>query len=79
MRVDYEWGGVGNLQLCRTAWSFEQLLLGFGRIKEQFIARRFGPPVVEDVLTSLRSDYDFDEEQMSDWTWFVDIELGRER
>jgi hypothetical protein len=79
MRVDYAWSGTDNLPLVRTAWSFEQLLLGFGRISERFLARQFGPGVVADVLHALRSDFAFDEEQMNDWAWFVDVALGRER
>jgi len=78
VRVDYEWGGLDNLQVHRTAWSFEQLLIGFGRIREQFLAKNFGPEIVNDVLTSLRTDFAFDEEQMEDWTRFVNEALGRE-
>lgn len=71
VRVDYSWGGIDNLVLHRTAWTFEQLLLGFGRIKEQFFAKRRGSEVIDEVLSSLRTDFCFDEEQMEDWTWFT--------
>jgi hypothetical protein len=76
VRVDYEWGGVDDLVLHRTTWSFEQLLLGFGRIREQRLAKRRGLEVIDEVLTSLRTDFDFDDEQMEDWTWFASEALG---
>jgi hypothetical protein len=76
VRVDYEWGGVDNLVLRRTSWSFEQMLLGFGRIKEQFFAERRGPEVIDEVLGSLRTDFGFDEEQMEDWARFASEALG---
>jgi hypothetical protein len=76
VRVDYEWGGVDDLVLHRTTWSFEQLLLGFGRIREQRLAKRRGPEVIDEVLRSLRKDFGFDDEQMEDWTWFASEALG---
>jgi hypothetical protein len=78
LRIDYGWDGVDNLQLLRNAWSFDQLLLGFGRIREQLLAKRFGPDVVVEVLTSLKSDFAFDEEQMKDWLGLVGEAIGEE-
>jgi len=78
VQVDYEWGGVDDLQLRRVAWSFEQMMLGFGRIHEQCLAEREGPEVVEEVLSSLQANFDLDEEQMQVWTWFVEEKLGGE-
>jgi hypothetical protein len=75
-RVDYEWGGIDNPQLHRVAWSFEQLLLGFGRISEQAQAGRFGPHAVTEVLDSMREDFGLDEEQLQDWSWTVEEALS---
>lgn len=74
--VDYDWGDEPMLR--RTAWSFEQLLLGFGRIREQRLAQRKGQESIDEVLSSLRTDFGFDDEQMEDWAWFVGVALGQE-
>lgn len=73
VRIDYEWGGV-NPQPHRVAWSFEQLMLGYGRISEQAQAGRFGPDAVEAVLHSMREDFGLDDEQIEDW-WLTADEV----
>jgi hypothetical protein len=63
-------------ELHRTAWSFEQLMLGFGRLREQFLEERFGPDAIDEVLASLVSDFELDAEQTEDWAWFAEVALS---
>jgi hypothetical protein len=65
-------------ELHRTAWTFEQFLIGFGRLREQFVEERFGPDAIDAVLASLVDDFHFDEEQFEDWTWFAEVALGED-
>jgi hypothetical protein len=65
-------------ELSRVAWSFEQLLLGFGRLREQFLQERLGSEVINEVLASLSDDYHLDDEQLADWTWFAEVALGED-
>jgi hypothetical protein len=74
--VDYGWGGINDLQLRRVAWSFEQMMIGFGRIREQRLAEREGSEVVEAVLSSLQADFGLDDEQMEVWYGWVEEVLG---
>jgi hypothetical protein len=76
VRIDYEWGGVDEPQLHRVSWSFEQLMLGYGRIGEQAQAGRRGPLAVDVVLDSMRADYGLDEEQIEDWWLTAEEYLG---
>jgi hypothetical protein len=62
--------------LHRTANSFEQLMVGAGRIRERWIEGERGPAAVEAVVGSLASDYGLDEEQLEDWRWFAEVALG---
>jgi hypothetical protein len=65
-------------ELHRTAQSFEQLLLGFGSLREQHVEERFGPEAIDEVLTSLQEEFGLDEEQLEDWTWFAEVALGED-
>jgi hypothetical protein len=76
LRVDLSCPPTPNLH--RTAQSFEQLLLGFGNLHEQHIAERFGPEVIDEVLTSMQAELGLDEEQMEDWTWVAEVALGED-
>jgi hypothetical protein len=65
-------------ELHRTAQSFEQLLFGFGSLREQHVEERFGPEAIDEVLSPIRAELGLDEEQMEDWTWFAVVALGED-
>jgi hypothetical protein len=62
----------------RVARSFEQLVIGFGRLREQFLDGCLGPAAIARVLIALQRDFELDEEQMEEWTWFAEVALGED-
>jgi hypothetical protein len=74
VRLDHE---VQTLH--RVANSFEQFVLGLGRLWEQCIeTSRRGEEVVNSFLTSIKQDFGLDDEQIEEWTWIVEMSLLEE-
>jgi hypothetical protein len=66
------------LVVWRVAWTFEQTLVGFGRLKELSLDQQFGRDVVAAFLRAMRADFHLDDEQLSQWDVFAREQIGED-
>jgi hypothetical protein len=64
-----------SLSIMPVAFSFEQLLIGFGRIREKWRTNQLGEAAIEAFLNSLSRDLGFQSDQMQTWSFIGYHEL----